>query len=234
MPNIRGGKGYKKSKSGRVKNRPEKKNEVVDVAAGEGFFAKVKNKLGGKPARIEVTLSNGTTNIVYVRGRMHKKVWINEGLIVLVNKDMEIIKVIKDSDENSKQAIYMLDKFNAGNVSYIDMYGSSSDNDNDDDSEDDSNDDNDNDSGNKLQKKPEISHSDSEDSLVNLNRNYDEKEGEDEDEDKEEERDEEEQQEYGEEEDYVQEEYYNNYKDNHYNKKNENKNKKSKFNIDDI
>ena len=115
MPNTRGGKGYKKGKTGRVKTRPEKAIESVDVTEGEGFYARIKKRLGGKPAKFEVTLSNGTTSEVIVRGKMHKKVWINPGMLVLVNSGQEIVKVIRETDKDAREANDMMGKVENNN-----------------------------------------------------------------------------------------------------------------------
>jgi translation initiation factor 1A len=223
MPNIRGGKGYKKGKSGRVRERPDKKIEVVDVSAGEGFFAKVEKKLGGKPAQIEVTLNNGTKSIAFVRGKMHKKVWINIGMIVLVNKDMEIIKIIRDSDKDVIKATEMLDKVSSNNINYVDIYASSNEDSSDDESDEESDeDDNSDDKASKLKSNSErslnneddnnsnVSDDESVDSLVNPNHNNLVEDEEDDDE-----------------EEITQEKYHGK---NKYNKNN----RKSKLNIDDI
>ena len=98
MPNVRGGKGYKKSKTGREKVRFNNLEEI-NVIEGEGYFGRIKKRLGGKPAQFEVLLNNGTTTVGIVRGKLHKKVWLNPGNLVLLNPDLEIIKNIKVVDE---------------------------------------------------------------------------------------------------------------------------------------
>jgi translation initiation factor IF-1 len=115
MPNTRGGKGYKKGKTGRDKSRPEKKLEIVNVAEGEGFYARIKKRLGGKPAKFEIALSNGTSGEAIARGKMHKKVWINPGMLVLINSGNEIIKVIRESDKDAKEAGEMMGKVENAN-----------------------------------------------------------------------------------------------------------------------
>ena len=110
MPNIRGGKGYKKGKTNRVRDKPNRAIESVDVDAGEGFYARIIKRLGGKPAQFEVTLSNGTTDTIISRGRMHKKQWINPGMLVLVNSGKEIVKIVKEADNDAKDANKIMNK----------------------------------------------------------------------------------------------------------------------------
>jgi translation initiation factor IF-1 len=133
MPNTRGGKGYKKGKTGRVKTRPEKAIESVDVTEGEGFYARIKKRLGGKPAKFEVTLSNGTTSEVIVRGKMHKKVWINPGMLVLINNGQEIVKVIRETDKDAREANDMMGKVENNNSVFSTFFANESSDDEEDD-----------------------------------------------------------------------------------------------------
>ena len=134
-PNERGGKGYKKNHTNRDRFRPEKKIESVDVVAGEGFYARIVKRLGGKPATFEVTLSNGNSSTVIARGKMHKKAWVNPGMLVLVNKTGEIIKIVKDSDKSAVQANQMMGKIeNETSIFNPVFQNDSSDDDSDDDS----------------------------------------------------------------------------------------------------
>jgi hypothetical protein len=110
MVNTRGGKGYKKGKTNRVRDKPNRAIESVDVDAGEGFYARIIKRLGGKPAQFEVTLSNGTTDTIISRGRMHKKQWINPGMLVLVNNGKEIIKIVREVDNDAKDANKIMNK----------------------------------------------------------------------------------------------------------------------------
>jgi translation initiation factor IF-1 len=132
MPNTRGGKGYKKGKTGRVKTRPEKVIESVNVLEGEGFYARVKKRLGGKPAKFEVVLSNGTTSEVIARGKMHKKVWINPGMLVLVNSGNEIVKIIKENDKDAREANDIMSKVENTNSVFSTFFSNNSSDDEDD------------------------------------------------------------------------------------------------------
>lgn len=109
MPNVRGGKGYKKSKSGREKVKFNNVEEI-NVINGEGFYGKIKKRLGGKPAQFEIVLSNGTTTVGIVRGKLHKKVWVNIGNLVLLNQDLEIVKILKETDKDVKLAHELMNK----------------------------------------------------------------------------------------------------------------------------
>jgi hypothetical protein len=136
MPNIRGGKGYKKKKTNRDRTRPTKAIESVNVEEGEGYYATIIKRLGGKPAQFEVTLSNGTTGTILSRGRMHKKQWINPGNIVLVNNDGEIVKIVKDKDNDAVDAKMMMDKVGNNKSVFCTFF----DNDSSDDENNDNND----------------------------------------------------------------------------------------------
>jgi translation initiation factor IF-1 len=109
-PNVRGGKGYKKRKTNRVRNQPNRAEENINVEEGQGYYATIVKRLGGAPACFEATLSNGTMSIIQARGRMHKKQWMNAGDKVLVNNDGEIVRKVRDTDNDAIDAKKIMEK----------------------------------------------------------------------------------------------------------------------------
>ena len=105
-PNIKGGKGYKKAKTGRV--RAAKHDISLDVEGGEGYYGTVTKLLGEK--RIEVKLHDGNIKQATIPGRMYKKQWIKPGFTVLINNDYEIMKIVREHDKDAKEANELLQK----------------------------------------------------------------------------------------------------------------------------
>ena len=118
MPNVKGGKGYKKNKSNRDRKRPKKATEKIDVQTGEGYYAKIRKRLGGAPAEFEALLHDGSIHNIQIRGRMRKKEWVNCGMIVLINKDYEIVKIIKDYDQEYSIANRMIETTQKDKIAY--------------------------------------------------------------------------------------------------------------------
>lgn len=127
--NVKGGKGYKKRKTNRERVQP-KQDYSINVEEGEGYFATVRRILGGN--QVEVTLNNGTIGTVVIPGRMKKGRrggWIKQNMIVLVNTEHEILKIIRDSDKDSVTAHTMMDKVAAAKSGFCFYDDSSSDDD---------------------------------------------------------------------------------------------------------
>lgn len=123
-----GGKQYKKNKTRRERIRP-KKDYTTNVAEGDGYYAKVIKRLGGNQLRVK--LSNGTEDTVVIPGRLYKKQWIKQDMIVLVNNENEIIKIIRDNDKDATTAHDAIDKLDKNKTS-INIYQESSSDDDDD------------------------------------------------------------------------------------------------------
>lgn len=83
----------------------------IDVQGGEGYYGIVEKILGGNI--ISVKLNDNTTKQARIPGRFFKKVWLKPGSKVLLNNDLEVVHVIRDSDTKSAEAERMLR--NAGN-----------------------------------------------------------------------------------------------------------------------
>jgi len=132
--NVKGGKGYKKRKTNRERNYTKKEN-TLDVENGDGFYATVKRILGGN--KVEVTLNNGTIGTVSIPGRMKKGRrggWIRQDAYILVNKDNEIEKIIRNNDKDAALAHSMMDRA-AGNRSGFNFYENDSSDDDEDNGE---------------------------------------------------------------------------------------------------
>jgi translation initiation factor 1A len=74
MPNVKGGKGYKKGKGSR---------ELEFVEAEEGqLYARVTKILGS--CNLIVYCNDNEKRLAHIRGKLRKRVWINVGDIILV------------------------------------------------------------------------------------------------------------------------------------------------------
>ncbi len=110
-----GGKLFKKLKTRRERIDP-RKTQNINVAEAEGKYAKVLKRLGGNQLR--VMLDNGIEDTVVIPGRLYgkKRSWIRPDMIVLVNNENEIIKIMRDNDKDATLAhgaIGKIDKKNA-------------------------------------------------------------------------------------------------------------------------
>ncbi len=74
MPNIKGGKGYKKGKGSR-------EPEYVEAEEGQ-LYARVTKILGS--CNLIVYCNDNYKRLAHIRGKLRKRVWINVGDIVLV------------------------------------------------------------------------------------------------------------------------------------------------------
>lgn len=102
-------KKLKKSKGSNTRNKRVAPD--IDVQAGEGFYGIVEKILGGNI--VSVKLNDNTIKQARIPGKFLKKVWIKPGYKVLLNLDLEIVHVIRDTDIKSAEADRMLR--NAGN-----------------------------------------------------------------------------------------------------------------------
>jgi len=75
--NIRGGKAYKKMKSGNVRRRSKNPDAPVDTTTGIDHYAIVIKRLGDN--RILVKLDTGQEVQAVIPGRFRRKVWFNAG-----------------------------------------------------------------------------------------------------------------------------------------------------------
>jgi translation initiation factor IF-1 len=126
--NTKGGKNYKKRKTNRERNIP-KKEYSVNVEEGEGYYAIVRRILGGN--QVEVTMNNGTIDVVTIPGRMRKGrrgCWIKQDAKILVNADKEILKIVRDTDKEAIIVRNVLNRATGGN-SYFNGSDSSDDED---------------------------------------------------------------------------------------------------------
>jgi len=100
MRNSRGGIGYRKKKTRRDKT-VVKKEILLDVENGDGYYGKVLKLLGTN--RVLVKLHNNIETQVTIPGRLYKRVWIKPDHYILVNNLMEIEKVYNDFDKDTSE-----------------------------------------------------------------------------------------------------------------------------------
>jgi translation initiation factor IF-1 len=129
--NIRGGKGYKKKKTNRVRSRVTK-DYSVDVKGGEGYYATVKNIIMDNQVRV-ITHNNEEITVTFP-GRMRRKQWIRQGDIVQINNGLEITRIVRDNDVDKREALEMIKKTEKKNHLFttVDETSSSDDDDVDD------------------------------------------------------------------------------------------------------
>jgi translation initiation factor IF-1 len=101
--NTKGGKNYKRNKTGRV--RAEKIKVMIDVEAGEGYYATVKKLLGCNNVLVE--LKDGTEKQVSIPGKMYKRpgCWMKPGFEILVDCDDTVVRIIRENDKEFAEAI---------------------------------------------------------------------------------------------------------------------------------
>ena len=136
--NTKGGKGYKKRKTRRIKVK--KSDVIINIDEGEGDYALVLKNLGGKHIRIK--LSNGVDVTAIIPGKMKKKrgCWLKQNMIVLVETDKhgnyELVRIVRPTDKDAKAAIEKMKKIISGTSFFV--FPNDSDDDGDTDSTDDS------------------------------------------------------------------------------------------------
>ena len=97
MPNLKGGKNYKK-----MKHSQGAKPELHDIGEGQ-MIGKVMRLLGDRQA--QVYCNDNVERICKIRGKLRKKVWIATGDIVLLSlREFSTIAEEDDSDDDIAQA----------------------------------------------------------------------------------------------------------------------------------
>ena len=139
MPNIKGGKNYKKNKKGDGK-MSGKKTKTPYADSPELLYAQVKSKLGGD--RISVECSDGVDRQAIIPGSFYKRVWINKSDVLLIQmnelKTTEAYILYKyDPNEAHTLKNKGLLKFDLGNVQEDDVIQFGYDNKSDNDEEED-------------------------------------------------------------------------------------------------
>ena len=118
MPNIKGGKNYKKGKKGKGKTTG-KKTETPYADLPDQLYAQVKSKLGGD--RLDVECSDGVSRQAIIPGSFYKRVWINKLDILLVqlnemnNKEVFILYKYDPNEAHSLKSQGLL-KFDIGGI----------------------------------------------------------------------------------------------------------------------
>ena len=119
--NTRGGKGYKKMKSGNVRRKSKNPDQPVDTTTGIDHYAIVSKRLGDN--RLMVKLDNGDEVQAVIPGRFRRKVWFNAGDYIQVQRSGEdyydvIQKIVNENEqlkaqtavgkkENTEQDVFM-------------------------------------------------------------------------------------------------------------------------------
>jgi len=102
--NIRGGKNYKKMKSGNVRRKSKNPDIPVDTTTGIDHYAIVSKRLGNN--RILVKLDTGDEVQAVIPGRFCRKVWFNAGDFVQVqhvgDDYYDVIQKIVNENELAK------------------------------------------------------------------------------------------------------------------------------------
>jgi len=102
--NIRGGKNYKKMKSGNVRRKSKNPDLPVDTTTGIDHYAIVSKRLGDN--RLMVKLDTGNEVQAVIPGRFRRKVWFNAGDYIQVQRTGEdyydVIQKIVNENELAK------------------------------------------------------------------------------------------------------------------------------------
>lgn len=107
MPKNKG-KGGKNRRRGKNQNEPDKRELVFKEEGQE--YGQVQRMLGN--GRIECFCFDGTTRLGHIRGKMRKKVWINQGDIILVG--------LRDFEDRKCDVIL---KYNSDEARNLQTYG---------------------------------------------------------------------------------------------------------------
>lgn len=97
-------KKVKRNKGGNKQSK--RKVPDLDVQAGEGYYGTVEKVLGHNI--ISVKLNDNTTRQAKIPGKFLKRVWLRAGTKVLLNTDLEVVNIIRDTDVKSAEADRML------------------------------------------------------------------------------------------------------------------------------
>ncbi|GAB6032831.1 Eukaryotic translation initiation factor 1A [Chamberlinius hualienensis] len=107
MPKNKG-KGGKNRRRGKNENETEKRELIFKEDGQE--YAQVTKMLGN--GRLEATCFDGTKRLCHIRGKLRKKVWINQGDIILVG--------LRDYQDAKADVIL---KYNADEARNLKTYG---------------------------------------------------------------------------------------------------------------
>jgi initiation factor 1A len=102
--NTRGGKAYKKTKSGNVRRRSKNPDMPVDTTTGIDHYGVVTRRLGDN--RLIVKLDTGSEIQAVIPGRFRRRVWFNSGDYVQVqsvgDNFYDVIQKIVNENEQAK------------------------------------------------------------------------------------------------------------------------------------
>jgi len=102
MPKNKG-KGGKNRRRGKNTNDDEKRD--IDLKQDGQEYAQVTRMLGN--GRLDAQCFDGKTRLCHIRGKMRKKVWVNQGDIILIGKrefqDDKADVIMKYSSEEARR-----------------------------------------------------------------------------------------------------------------------------------
>lgn len=107
MPNVIGGKNYKKTKNNNVRRKSRNPDLPVDTTTGIDHYAIVLRRSGDN--RLIAKLDNGKEIIAVIPGKFWKKVWFKNGDYIQIrdagNDSYDIIQKIVNANEQIKAQI---------------------------------------------------------------------------------------------------------------------------------
>lgn len=113
-----------KRNKGSIKDS-KKKIIDLDIQGGEGFYGVVEKVFGDK--YVSVKLNDGTLKDAKIPGKFWKKVWVKNGTKVMINNEMEIVQIIRDSDVRFAEAERMLRNTSGDDYNMFSNYSDQSD-----------------------------------------------------------------------------------------------------------
>ena len=104
--NVRGGKNYKKMKSGNARRKSKNPDMPVDTTTGVDHYAVVSKRLGDN--RLMVKLDNGMEVQAVIPGRFKRRVWFNAGDYIQVQRTGDdfydvVQKIVNESEQAKAQ-----------------------------------------------------------------------------------------------------------------------------------
>lgn len=106
MPNVIGGKSYKKNKSGNARRKSKNPDVPVDTTTGIDHYGIVQKRLGTN--RLLVKIDNGNEVQAVIPGKFYKKVWFKAGDYIHIqnagNDSYDVKqKIVNQIEQNNAQ-----------------------------------------------------------------------------------------------------------------------------------
>jgi len=100
MPNVKGGKNFKKAGKRKSKNP----NEEVPTDTGCDFHAVVNSKFGGNQFEVTLLIPQQIVHAI-IPGKFRRKVWINKGDYVHVKKSGDVYEIYQKLERENEKDI---------------------------------------------------------------------------------------------------------------------------------